>query len=310
MEKVLIVGVETVAGANLAAVLAPGFETVGLTTSPSVQIENCRITQLRRLDQGTISQIVQSERPDQIVFCGAAASSSWDDGPLPATLEDQTAIAWAKAAEQSEIGFTFISSDAVFTGPWMTHSEEDTHFCETPQAALIRQVEADVRQACPTALVVRTNVFGWGVVSSPSGFAERIVTGLENESPLELDPLRYAAPILASDLAAVLLKAWEAGQTGLLHVAGAERINPCQFAERIAAVADLPAPDFGQRARLSRPVTGFGRGETMLNCRKAKRLPGVTMPLIDEGIERMLEQRENGFLGQLRCESATVTRVA
>jgi dTDP-4-dehydrorhamnose reductase len=310
MEKVLIVGVETVAGSNLAAVLAPGFETVGLTTSSSVQIENCRITQLRRLDQATVSQIVQTERPDQIVFCGAAACSSWDEDPQPTTLEDQAAIAWAKAADQFEVGFTFVSSDAVFTGPWMSHNEQDTHFCETPQATLIRQAEADVKQACPNALVIRTNVFGWGATGNTTGFAERILTSLENGSSIELDPLRYAAPILSSDLAAVLLKAWEAGQTGFLHVAGAERINPCQFAERIAAMAELPIPHFTQRARLSRPVTGFGRGETMLNCRKARRLLGVSMPLIDEGIERMLEQRENGFLAQLRCESATVTRVA
>ena len=113
-----------------------------------------------------------------------------------------------------------------------------------------------------------------------------------------------------SDLAAVLLKAWEAGQTGVLHIAGAERINPCQFAVRVASLAGLENPTFDQQARLSRPLTGFGRGETMLDCRKARRVLGVPMPMIDEGIGRMLEQRENGFLAQLRSEAATATRVA
>ena len=309
MEKVLIVGVESVAGANLAAVLAPGFETVGLTSSPAVQIENCRIAQLRRFDQATVSQIVQTERPDQIVFCGAAATSSWDAAPSTG-IEDQAAIAWAKAASQFEAGFTFVSSDAIFTGPWMSHAEKDSHFCETPQAELIRQTEADVRQVCPNALAIRTNVFGWSSSENSPGFAETILTSLENGTTPDLDPLRYASPILASDLAAILLKAWEAGQAGPLHAGGAERINPCQFAAQLAAAMNLPAPDFDQRARLSRPVTGFGRGETMLNSRKARRLLGVSMPIIDEGIERFLEQRENGYLKQLRTESAAVTRVA
>lgn len=309
MEKVLIVGVETVAGSNLAAVLGPGFETTGLTTSPDIQIENCQTVQLHRLDQATVSQIVQTERPDQIVFCGAAATSSWDDSSSP-TLEDQAAIAWARAATQFEAGFTFISSDAIFTGPWMSHAENDSHYCETPQAELIRQAEADIRQACPNSLVIRTNVFGWSSRKSSPGFAEAILTSLENGTTLDLDPLRYASPILASDLAAVLLKAWEAGQTETLHAGGAERINPCQFAAQLAAATNLPTPNFEQRARLSRPVTGFGRGETMLNSRKARRLLGVSMPIIDEGIERFLDQRENGYLKQLRSESKAVTRVA
>ena len=311
MEKVLIVGVESVAGANLAAVFAPGFEVVGFATTPAVQIEQCRLSQLQRPDQLTVSQIVQTEHPDQIVFCGVAARSSWDDGRTAAdALDDELAALWAQAASQNGAGFTFVSSDAVFTGPWMSHDENDNHFCETPQAALIRQAEADVISACPSALVVRTNVFGWSTDENCLGFAEAMLTSLENGSTFEPDAVRHAAPILASDLAAVLLKAWESDQTGLLHVSGSERINPCQFAERIAALTNRRAPQFDQCARLSRPVTGFGRGETMLNCGRARQVLGTGMPMIDEGIKRMLEQAENGFVEQLRSGSEAATRVA
>lgn len=311
MEKILIVGVESVAGANLAAVFAPGFETTGLATNPSVRIDQCQVSQIRQFDFATAVQIIQTERPDQIVFCGSAARSCWDSPDTQiGSLDDAYAAVWAKAAAQFAAGFTFISSDAVFTGPWMSHNEKDNHFCETPQAILIRQAEASVREACPGALIVRTNVFGWGTDEARCGFAESILTRIENGESIELDGLRHAAPILASDLAAILLKAWEADRSGTLHVAGAERINPCQFAVRIASLAGLDIPTFDQQARLSRPVTGFGRGETMLDCRKARHLPGVSMPLIDEGIGRMLEQRENGFLAQLRSEATTATRVA
>lgn len=311
MEKVLIVGVECVAGANLAAVFAPSFETTGLATTSAVRIEQCRISQLQQFDFATAAQIIQTEQPDEVVFCGSAARSCWDSPDTQiGSLDDTHAAAWASAAAQSGAGFTFISSDAVFTGPWMSHNEKDDHFCDTPQAILIRQAETAVREACPEALIVRTNVFGWSTDETRSGFAESILTHAENGQPIELDGLRHSAPILASDLAAVLLKAWEAGQTGVLHIAGAERINPCQFAVRVASLAGLENPTFDQQARLSRPVTGFGRGETMLDCRKARRKLGVSMPMIDEGIGRMLEQRENGFLAQLRSEAATATRVA
>jgi len=309
MEKVLIIGVESIAGANLAAVFSPGFDTAGLTASSAVRIENCRIEQISRHDPTTLTKYIHAERPDQIVFCGTASRSSWDSDQVGA-LNDQLAVAWAELAHQNGASFTLISSDAVFTGPWMSHDEQDTHYCETPQAALIRRIESDVSRVCPDALIVRTNVFGWSADKTTPGFAEILMHSLKNSHPVELDSLRHAAPMLASDLAVVLLKAWESGQTGTLHVAGSERINPCQFAERLAAIAELPVPDFKQHARLARPMTGFGRGETMLNCRRARQLLNVSMPLIHEGITRMLEQTENGYLEQLRCGTASTTRVA
>lgn len=311
MEKVLIVGVESTAGSNLAAVFAPGFETVGISTTSSVKIAFCDVTQCDQFDRATVAQLIHSVQPDQIVFCGAASRSSWDSPETGCNaLDDAEAAVWARAASESGAGFTLISSDAVFTGPWMSHKETDDHYCETPQATHIRQAEYEVLQSCPTALVVRTNLFGWSAQASECGFAESILTRIESGQSIELDGLRHASPILASDLAAVLLKAWEAGQKGLLHVAGAERINPCQFAVRLASLAGHAVPQFDQHARLSRAVTGFGRGETMLDCRKARRELGVSMPLIDEGITRMLEQRENGFLEQLRSEPEPATQVA
>ena len=313
MDKVLIIGVESIAGANLAAVFAPGFNTVGLTAASAVRIENCRVEQISRHDPATLTKCMQAEQPDQVVFCGRASRSSWDCDHADA-LDDQLAVAWASVARQYGASFTLISSDAVFTGPWMSHHEDDTHYCDTPQAALIRQVEADVKQACPEALVVRTNVFGWSASQATPGFAESLMKSLVDGLTGELDSLRHAAPMLASDLAVVLLKAWESSQSGTLHVAGSERINPCQFAERLAAIAELSVPDFKQHARLTRPVTGFGRGETMLDCRRARRLLNVSMPLIDEGITRMLEQTGNGYLDQLRCTTpataTAATRVA
>ena len=60
MEKVLIIGTECVAGANLAAVFAPSFKTTGLATDSAVRIEQCRVSQLQQFDFATAAQIIQA----------------------------------------------------------------------------------------------------------------------------------------------------------------------------------------------------------------------------------------------------------
>jgi len=308
MNSVLIAGVESVAGGNLAAVLQKSFQVCGVTPRSGIQIENCRIITSLAADLAGIQQLIRAERPDWIVFCGAAARSCWDGAEsLGECFDDVSAPIWATAADQADIAFTMISSDAVFTGPWMSHGETDTdHFCETPQSARLRQIESSVLGACPDALIVRTNTFGWSPDASTPGFAESMIK--------DADPagcfVRHAAPILATDLACLLLKARQAGLAGSLHLASAERINAFNFAERLCERAGCNVPEMPDQLTLTRPVRGFGSGETTLNCDLAREELGVRMPLIEDGLGQFLKQQDDGFLTLLRCQEAAVPMVA
>ena len=67
MNSVLIAGVESVAGGNLAAVLQKSFQVTGVTLRSGIQIENCRILKSQANDLAGIQQLIRSERPDWIV---------------------------------------------------------------------------------------------------------------------------------------------------------------------------------------------------------------------------------------------------
>lgn len=307
MDTILIVGIESVAGANIAGKLQSSASVVGISARPGIQIEGCRIIH----GPGSVPQQLHGINPDQVIFCGASARSTWDSkASSQKSIDDSLAIDWATAASEAGIGFTMISSDAVFTGPWMSHAEGDSHFCETPQAERLRQIELEVLSAHVDALIVRCNAFGWSPDERSPGFAESMLSELETGARHEIDFLCHAAPILATDIADMLTTAHATGVTGVLHLGAGERINPFQFAERLADLAGLEPPEFPTATTLTSSVPGFGQGETTLNSRRACELLGVHLPQIDDGIGHFLEQAESGFLAMLRCEAGELSRVA
>lgn len=313
METLLVAGVDSIVGANLAATLADRYRVVGLAlaTSEPVTIAGCEIALCLSEDAETLRQQIAGIRPEHIVYCGPAAHSCWNDrGPALTNAAVQAAANWAKAASDAGCRLTVISSDAVFTGPWMFHKENSESFCPSPQAAIVRNLEQRVLDACPQALVVRTNAYGWSVEGSHLGWIERLLSDLEADVAGPIDYIRHGTPIHASDLAEILARAWGESLTGLYHIAGAERVNPSQFAAQLADEFDLPAPIRVRGESLTERPAGFGCGETSLHTKQIRMALCVAMPTVAEGLRRLREQTENGYCDRLQRRETVHERVA
>lgn len=309
MDSVLIIGAETVAGANCAVVFSERFRVVGVTARPDVRIEGCEMRTCKSHDAATTRQLIQQVQPKWIVFCGSVARSTWDY-EADDSSDDVAAIGWASAAKEAGIAFTFLSSDAVFTGPWISHSEEDENYCETPRAKQIRRIEDDILSKNDEALIVRTNVFGWSPVANCSSFAERLVADLTAAKANSTDFIRHASPLLATDLAKMLLQAFDADTIGLLHLSGGERTNPYNFAMRLASACNLPRPQLPETVSLTEPAVGFGLGETTLDCSLARELLGVRLPLIEDCLQGLIAQQSNGHREKLRGGACSTSKAA
>ena len=122
MKTLLIVGVETVVGANLAACWSETARVFGLSAGPEIEIAGCQTAVCERASADSVRRWIQQVHPQQVIYCGAAARSAWEGSAK--TSEDGAAETWATAAAQNGIHFTLISSDAIFTGPWMFHDED------------------------------------------------------------------------------------------------------------------------------------------------------------------------------------------
>ena len=297
MDKILVAGIDTVVGANLAAWLANRFHVVGLSWSTPLSIAGCETAVCDQNSPDAAHQWTASERPQWIVYCGPSSVSSWN---LPESTElngDSVAAvrAWGAAATQFGAEFTLISSDAVFTGPWMFHREAGTCFCESPQARVLRLIEKEITEACPSSLIVRTNVFGWAPQADAPAFIETILAAVQEEQTVALDCVRHATPILATDLADILEQAYQHKLRGLYHIGGGERVSPFRF-------AFLLSEQFSCAARTLLPLEPseagrreFGAGESSLQTRRVRKALEVALPLVREGLARLHEQYTSGY---------------
>lgn len=303
MDRILVVGVETVVGANLAATLAEQGEVTGISRDGRVRIPRCRLVECNPGNAESVRKAVEAAAPERIIYCGSAAQSCWE----PAALRtDESCVVeadlWARAASEAGCGFCYIGCDAIFTGPWIFHEEDSTSHCGSREATLLRQAEKQVLAAHPQALLIRTNAFGWSPLGD-AGWIEQRLNEIRTRRLVDQDCVRHATPILATDLATILLRAFDEGLQGVFHIAGAERVNPLAFVQRLAERFDLPWLSIQRGEALNECVDGFGRGECSLQTKQLRKSLCVAMPMLGEGLERLAEQDRNGYRARL-CRTA------
>lgn len=309
METLLVAGIETIVGANLAARMADQYQVIGLSFGRAVQIAGCETSVCPSEELDSVRHSLASVRPTRLVYCGPAAQSSWQPAHTRRSIDRvaRNARHWASGACEFGCALTYISSDAVLTGPWMFHTEQSDSFCTSAEATSLRNAEQEVARLCPDALIVRTNAFGWSPGAEGEGWIEELLQSLERQSADPADGIRHAAPILATELARTLQLAHRERLTGLYHIAGAERVSPARFLARLAEQFHLPVPQPRMTASLAERATGFGCGETSLHTRRIRRALGTAMPLLADGLAGLYEQHLDGYRARLH-ESRTPIR--
>ena len=293
VDKVLVAGIETVVGGNLAAGFSENSLVTGISLKESIQITGINLESRIPSTPETVRQLIERVNPDRVVFCGNTSRSCWGEEASVDESDLEQVKSWIAAASQVGSQFTLISSDARFTGPWMFHSENGHSLCSSTSGLTVRNIEETALRECPNALILRTNAFGWQPGGRP-GWIESMMTSLERCGDTHLDCIRHATPILASDLVGIIVAAWANGLSGIYHACGAERVNPLQFASRLARQFNLPIPKTSKMESLVEPAIGFGCGETSLQTRKIRRALEVSMPMLDEGLKRLFQQQNNG----------------
>lgn len=299
MDTILIVGVETVVGANLAVGLSEERRVVGLSRDRKVALQGVEVSFLASESESAVRNALATAAPGRVILCGAAARSCWEevDGAAVAGCVD-AAECWARAAAEAGIPLTVISSDAVFSGPWMFHRENSTSLCNSAEAAAIRSMEERVLEIVPSALVVRTNAYGWSPTGD-AGWLESTLSAVAARTMSTTDCLRHATPILATDLVPLLQDAWTHDLQGVYHISGSERTNPVQFIEALADQFELPVPLRCRVEPLSIRPEGFGRGETSLHTKKIRKALDVALPTVVEGLARLRSQQLTGFADRI-----------
>lgn len=299
--RILITGGSGLLGLNWAAALREGNEVLLGIHNRAASLAGTRAISLTLARPAELERELADAKPDLIVH--AAGLSSVDgcerQPDLAFAVNAGLAGVVAAAAQAQGIALVHISTDHVFSGERALYTEADTPQPLNAYARSKLEGERRVAAACPGALIVRTNFFGWG----PGGrlsISDWILDGLRARAPLTMFSDVHFTPILASRLATRVQALVEAGASGVLHVAGEERVSKHAFALRLAAAFGLPA-DTIREGRFADAQLAAPRPRDMsLSCERARSLLGHGAGGLDEHLAELREQERSGLAAELK----------
>ena len=139
----------------------------------------------------------------------------------------------AKACSSLEIPLVHISTDHLFSGDAPMVDERQTIAPVNAYARTKAEAELHVLDACPEALVVRTNFYGWGP-NYRSSFSDVIIDSLRKGQSVTLFQDVFYTPILISNLASTVMELVYRNAKGIFHVVGDERVSKYEFGLKVA----------------------------------------------------------------------------
>lgn len=258
----------------------------------------------RRIDLESVDGLVRAfaeTEPNLVIHtAGMTSVEACERAPeLAGHINVDLAANVAGACDRLGLPLVHISTDHVFSG-------QAANVCETHPLSPVNvygrtkaEAELRVQQACPQALVVRTNFYGWGP-SYRRSFSDTILAALRAGRELTLFQDVFYTPILCEALVHTVHRLLEHKASGVFHVAGDERISKYDFGLRVAEHFSLNpgairAGNIVDRADLvPRPR------EMSLSNEKARGLLGSGLGGVDEQLRRLLQQEEAGLASEMQ----------
>ena len=310
MARILITGVSGLLGINLALEAAEMHEVIGVLHDRPLYKIGFQTVQADLLALDSPPRLLDETQPDWVIHCAAIADlDACERQPkLAQCLNVELPSQFAKETSRRGIQLLHISTDAVFDGRRGDYSEEDRPSPLSIYASTKLASEEAVLAANPEAIVVRPNFFGWSL-SGTRSLAEFFYNHLSaNKHALGLTD-RFSCPLLANDLAAVLLRMLDRGLHGLYHVVSADSLSKYDFGVALAQrfgldhnlIDAITSKEMGYAAQRAAHLT--------LRTDKISHALGELMPSVSAGIEKLYRLAQEGYRERLQSMAGQPTNV-
>ncbi|HEY6337930.1 MAG TPA: SDR family oxidoreductase [Candidatus Sulfotelmatobacter sp.] len=298
---ILVTGASGLLGASLVALAQEqGYEVTGMYHRHPVNL-GAPLQAADLTQESELHRVFEEIRPAAVIHCAAATQVDWcQEHPEAAHALNVTAAARiAEIPARTGAQFLYISTDSVFDGVRGHYSETDEPAPVNVYAQTKWQGEQAVLRANPLATIARVNLYGWNAQSKQS-LGEWILQELVSGNPVPGFTDAIFCPLLANDLAAVLLAMVHRNLTGLYHVAGGEPVSKYEFARRLALTFGFdPARIVPTRMADSKLKAPRPRN-TSLNTEKICAALGISLPDVDSGLRRFAKLQTDGYVDRLK----------
>jgi len=299
--KLLITGASGLLGLNLALEAMSTHEVVG---SNRVSLPNApfRTIQADLLETDAVGRLLDEARPDRLINCAALADlEACEDNPGRARLlNTDLPAALAKASASRGIALVHISTDAVFDGAKDGfYTENDAPRPIGIYAKTKFEGEGAVLSANPNAIVARVNFYGWSLNGRRS-LAEFFINNLLNNKSMSGFTDVIFCPILANQLARLLLSMLDKGLDGLYHAVGRQAMSKYQFGVEIARKFGLKESEISPKSILASGLTARRSHNLALSTNKLSTDLGEPLPEFSPGLDEFYAQYQQGYPQKLR----------
>ena len=146
----------------------------------------------------------------------------------------------SQACHIKNIKLAHISTDHLFSGECQYALETDTPNPVNNYARTKLQGERQVLANCQSALIIRTNFFGWGTKYRQS-FSDFVLNNLRSNKSVNLFSDVFFTPILVKELSKRVHQLIDLDAAGIFNVAGSERVSKYEFGLKLAHYFGLDA---------------------------------------------------------------------
>jgi dTDP-4-dehydrorhamnose reductase len=299
---ILVTGASGLLGASLVSLAQKqGREVIGLYRRHPVHIKGAKLLAADLTDRAETGRLFEKLRPSTVVHCAAATDVDWCEDHADEVYRINVIVPAEIAAicSRRNTRLLHVSTDSVFDGGRGNYTETDAPGPVNVYARTKLQGEREVLRENPAALIARVNLYGWNAQNKQS-LAEWVLKQLALGNPVPGFSDVAFCPILADDVAEVILALLDRNLAGLYHVVGPEAVSKYEFARRVALTFGfdpkqvVPARVTDARLKAQRPR------DTSLNTGKICAALGRPMPEIAAGLRRFAQLREGGYADRIK----------
>ena len=240
-KKILITGASGFLGYHLLrSSYARGLEVFGLYNSGAISFGHCTNLQVDLRNYIDMGNIIDDIEPDIVIHAAALTDANLcqTNKELSYDLNVEVTRNLAGICSDYQVPFVFTSTDLVFDGTKGNYNEDDT-----PNPLMVYgehklQAEQEVERVYPSALIARCPLMFGALEASDKNYFPNFIKNLRDGKSSKLFYDEYRSVCGGKSIAEGLLHLCEE-VSGLVHLAGAERVSRYDFGVRIVEAFGL-----------------------------------------------------------------------
>jgi len=239
-KTILIFGISSFVGSNLAQFLKDDFRIVGTYNKTPVFIPGVTCFPCDVLKKEYVSNLVAIIKPDITIY--AVGLSSLTDcsnfNNLANALNTTGAINCCKASERLNSKFVYLSSSYVLGGEDVVYKEGDTPFPSTVFGNSLSATEFYVQRSCLNYFILRcATIYGRSYNPKHNNWFEYLQASLAKNEQINVDETVMTGFLDIYIVARIIKTALEANVTNrLFHVSSKDWMNRYDFARAYAKI--------------------------------------------------------------------------